>query len=1616
MAKEFDEAVGKITNLRLQKADLGRKIYVEKQGMITNQYLLQDAVNRNQDGGKFQKIIDGHRKNLLTLNDQATALTLNENELVAQLHNMFGSYDNLVNQMNDRYPILFFPVRIETAFSDTAARQLWVRIFPDDIAVDTHEQDLTQSEIEEGKLYWRSFVDANTSQEKGQAWDLLCRSFGAERAAWVALRMQPTTQVPPGDALVFPVLTPKSDSWSKQPVTHIMPDAFVIYAYGNDGSVLTYQTGSIPDELKMGIDPTIDPDDPAADPMSFDQQDIAGRSNELVANPDVNWMINFDAAIASGLGARIPLSASQYSQGFSKVLVLGVKSSLSVDQSKTRLEALINSHHYTDGFSLLKQGTSTNNSDTEFSGYSFVEFGNPTTLKTEREDPLYTPVFTQRQKKDGQLLCEALGIDYEVLYHIFQSNGSDISNSMQVNNLLYQVSFGYTANELMPIFGTRKSNNTELKQFFSEYVRSRGALPSIRSGTQPYGILPASVYSRINWDTDPNAGLYRRIFDYTAALDVHYTRAVASMGSVGARVANASPPSSSPVQQLSDVLTQHAVSTGYVQRVGVGAGYVWNNLEYAATRYPELRQQWMQQQMGRMEQMIAESGLPLSYEHKAVQMNYLQEQSSVTIPLVADANTPLDAPLPGISEAGNMLELLYQASFDQLRDENFEAFGVPDDAVEQQLRQNMLYRFTRQSLMLEYYEAACDLLGISDEQRGEAEFVNILQSSPPTANRSDAFAQQAGPMGNLTYGASRLQVMATPFNGFESVSSFLSFGPAQEFPQTRNLFEAKASLLEISKTNVRDLNLLTAELVDSVSFRLDTWRLALVNQRLNALRGITEGSSNRNTGIYLGAYGWVTDVTPSTDLEAVSPPTQDGQFENGIVHDRNNKGYIHAPSINQAVTGAVMLSGYSERARSNMEDPMSVNLSSERVRAALDILEAIRNGQNLEVLLGYEFERRLRDLHPSDDVNLPISGLRKQYPVQSFVVEITPDPAIVDLIKARNAVSGSGLVEVYKTSGMTPILAAAGVTAGSQLALDIQAAVKWIWDLMDAVGDIAMSEGMFHVVQGNPVKGGAVAEAISKGNLVAEPDVVNSIKTGLEVGQRFTMHFDTSHPVLPLNQWADMGDGSVRRGAEPYVNRWLSELLPVPSSILCRVVPNDEAQSFMVSPEDLGLQPIDLMYLVGEELNNDDSILSLMIKKYVRTVYGLNRDTVLEIFYHTKLSGNQLSFKQVHPVLLYARKVITNARPLDTYDYMLPGDAAEGVLKLYNTEELEERYNQLRGDLETTTTTLGDVLNATFDFTATINALFALSGFGIEQTVYEFVNDTTEEDENTLKAWGQSVLKIAQQRLADSVLAVSPPAPGEDPVPYVNRVVECMKAILGNGFAVLPLFGIRPDEQAYLAQMVNGGTNSLLLDNGNADNDLLMDEWLSSIARVRKNAANFEMLSILGSAINFDAFESRPLIPLQMPYAADNSERWLGAAIDPDQPGGLKEGRIAIGASMPADNTVDIDQVGILVDNWIDVIPYKEQTSGISFHHNQPNAKAPQCLLLGLTPKITGNWRWDDLVDMMNETFELVKKRAVDYERISSSVVGQLPAIAMPFTRTGNVIGLSAAHLLSVNP
>jgi hypothetical protein len=105
------------------------------------------------------------------------------------------------------------------------------------------------------------------------------------------------------------------------------------------------------------------------------------------------------------------------------------------------------------------------------------------------------------------------------------------------------------------------------------------------------------------------------------------------------------------------------------------------------------------------------------------------------------------------------------------------------------------------------------------------------------------------------------------------------------------------------------------------------------------------------------------------------------------------------------------------------------------------------------------------------------------------------------------------------------------------------------------------------------------------------------------------------------------------------------------------------------------------------------------------------------------------------------------------------------------------------------------------------------------------------------------------------------------------------------------------------------------------------------------------------------------------------------------------------GYGAPFDATAPL-HCGVLVDEWTEVIPRTEETTGIAFHYDRPNTEPPQTLLLALPADFTGSWDWQDLVDTLHETLDLARKRAVEPRHVDDTAYARfLPATLSSVTR-----------------
>jgi hypothetical protein len=487
----------------------------------------------------------------------------------------------------------------------------------------------------------------------------------------------------------------------------------------------------------------------------------------------------------------------------------------------------------------------------------------------------------------------------------------------------------------------------------------------------------------------------------------------------------------------------------------------------------------------------------------------------------------------------------------------------------------------------------------------------------------------------------------------------------------------KTALARLEETPTARLERLFVEHVDCCHYRLDAWKNGLIAARLAELRA----EENGRRGVYLGGYGYLENVrsenktfTPlplSPELAKVFQP----EGQPAPARDDTNAGFIHAPSIGQATAAAVLKSAYLSASGPEAAGNYAVDLSSQRVRKALALLEGIRNGQSLSALLGYQFERGLHDRHAVAEVDRFIYPLRMKFPLVANKQKDTVAPAgtSIDAVEARNVLDALALLQHLETAttgypfGFTDLPPASAAEAAA-----IDAEVASLREASDGVGDLVLSESVYQVVQGNFDRAAANADALAKGGYPPEIEVVKTPRSGRALTQRCALQFDTG--VDPDSSPEPLLAVSPRARAEAPVNHWLHGILPRPGDISCRITITSRTGGTterFVTPKLLGLQPIDLLLAAAFDSETamtdlDDRIWHHL--KYVALVHPLDD---FKIEYMVPQPGGP-SFFEAGALLRSLRTVLVKSRFLRPEHLALTQEGRSGAGD-FDTDELGAR-------------------------------------------------------------------------------------------------------------------------------------------------------------------------------------------------------------------------------------------------------------------------------------------------------------------------------------------------------
>ena len=777
---------------------------------------------------------------------------------------------------------------------------------------------------------------------------------------------------------------------------------------------------SVPDTVAVG---------PSAD--TIEQDPATGFPQD----PALAWLHDPQAAQQLGLFVTVTdgdLRGGSLAGGVDRLVVCGVDWTRTPADSAAQLERLLAAQHAEGDLQFVPAGTPTNNTASGPSG-------------TPGTDASYDPGRPAPAVGDdsaGRILARLLGLSPAAFDTVPHADLREPRWQSALAEVLWRSGPGYYLAEMLDPIASDAQTDADLREFVTGHLRPGGPVPTLRSGHQPYGVLPVVARRRFEADAAESQA-EARVFSVATTLRELVEPLVEQVPHLPAAG------SAADVDNLVLSLLQRTAvpwslnfrgAVGPVQVKAIGVNWeriaqfqhtwttlLWSKLQpFAVTRLSELT----------LDPATHPLDVPLVATAKGGTA-YLGE----ILALLTDPHGELALRLKEDSEA--LLEALAAASAVG----EIERVGKSlVDSVIAAVNPALARRAT---------------LATPDTLRIEPSTRRAASAAVPRSTQSlaQAVVPQLDP---------NLPVASMVTGQFLAKSADLHRVLAAPTDPHYWMARFSAALADLTQAPAGQLEWAFRGQLDAYSSRIDAWWTALASSRLATHR------IARPTGTYLGCWGYVENLHPR------------GEGNPSI-------GYVHTPSVAHAATAALLRS-----ARQAHQGPdgeiFDVRITSARTRQALAVLGGVGQGQRLAALLGYRVERSLQDAGPL--LTRYIWTLRAAHPLRS--TESAPEePA--QAIAARDVVDGVALLEAWRADR-------GSVLAGGKVAAGDVAAISSVLDeaagLYDGVSDLLVAEAVHQAAQGNLERAGAALAAHDRQAAAADLDVVQTPRPGHTLTQR----------------------------------------------------------------------------------------------------------------------------------------------------------------------------------------------------------------------------------------------------------------------------------------------------------------------------------------------------------------------------------------------------------------------------------------------------------------------------------------------------------------------------------
>lgn len=1439
-------------------------------------------------------------------------------------------------------PLVLLPVRLETKLAPGTST-LRVRITPDDVHLDALVRAITPAEHAAGRAYWTTLWTDATSTP---AWGALVAAVGARRAGWIAQATMPSNFANRTTANT-PVFPEMPEEVTRGTVARCLPDRFVVRVFPRGGAPVTVSGAALARDVPIS-------------PIALSNlQDLVTAGNGLTVPAGAEWTVDFAKAKQAGLGVEVTLPAG--TQVLDRIVVVGVRGSVSESENAADLADLLLSHRYSDGFGVLTQGSPTNNTEAARSPYKVS--ATPAAPALDAGPP----------SEDLTRLASLLGLEptgVERLLTPGETRPTLEATQQAANTALWFATWEFVLQRVADheVPGVTPATIESARRLHRDHVRGAGPAPVIRVGAQPYGILPVSNLEA--WV--PRSG------DTTASLVPLIQRTVGRWVQRALSLPRVRPGDSITDEALVDMLGTSPMGIGVRARPAVDGHNVAACA--AATGAPRgvldadllVKQAVMSQYSVDAARLLGPASL-----HDA--------SRTINLPLVSARDAEVIAAILVDQEpkVDSVLQALLDVAWDKVK---HKRIGVAPEQFVPPLLDLLGLRPEIAQLVRETpTEEPNTTVGIAgrstrffaaaEQVRSVQHFANqpieqlSIAAIEPVLEAQTSLAQVALDLGDTAQAR---------WIGSQAISGLLEWLGVRA--------EVHAAMVAIGEASIEDRRLAVAHALDIASHRVDAWATALAYSRRETL------ATANPTGMTLGAFGYVEDVL-------LSPPRSDPD------------GWIHAPSTSHAVTAGVLASAH----RSNIgaqpgKFPFAIDLSSRRGAELRRVLEGVQAGQSIGALLGYQIERGIAG---TSAARFQLS-LRQIAPMATD--ELSNELAAVDgdaeRAQARAAVAdvvdGLTLLRLYPVASLhvaDPPLFVALTERPKNVFLDPQtpwpepaqdewniivAMMKAAEETLDMVADALLSESVLQYASGNAARASAAMNAMGSG---AGVDPALDVLDVRQPTKRL------SHAVFAVIPGDAVGWSTTRPRAvaEPRLEAWAARRLGDPASIVVAEV-GGTRHTFA----EAGLAALDLVFASD----------AATLERELRAAIPALGDTPLATERNGTWPAGTQPLLRVTELARTLRTLVAKGTSISPGSLVQPGAAPQRQM---NTNELLTRVDQLVASFQTALAAGADVIGeldpsslavAPADTPTIAAAVAPLAAFGVPLT--------PERDPkavgNVAWAWGAwhaASARLDQARATLAALRATRIAPAAPPGPeeIVDACQRVADTLLGDGFRLLPL--LLPNETAGAADVFAQAVGT----------PVFAQPALAKVnAFVRDHATVLDGVALLSEAQLLGSALGRPqrLSVVQLTERdgvtpAPGTDRWLAGSLPDDVPWPDSTAAHLV-VELP-DNSADVAGpfAGLAIDAWIEAVPFQPDskalapeapenpirnaraTTGLAVHANQASARAPQVVLSAVSPDNT-RWTTDSVVQTVIDALDLAKARMVTLEHVPGDAA-ILPAI-----------------------